>query len=458
MTALLLRARATALAAAVGGLLFLGGCAARTVAPPPVATPKFPEFVFPALEPGEEPALVARHQDAWQWLQAGQLGEAERGFGAVLRRRPQLAPAESGLGYVALARRDHAEAVARFDEALQHAPQYAPALVGRGQALLALGREGEALASLEAAAAADPSLELAGTIEVLRFRTAQDAVTAARQAAAEGRLDDARAAYERAIAGSPESAFLYRELGVVEGRAGRREASLQHLRKAAELDPADPRAHVLMGDALTAEGRHDEALRAYETAQTLEDTPELAARIADTRERMEFARLPQEFHAIPGAPEVSRAEVAAMLGVRLRDWLATRETRHGVLLTDIRGHWAAPSILAVVRAGLMEPLPNHTFQPAQRVRRAEFAHIAGRALDAIAERRAGAAQDWQAARLAITDVPPSHPSHAAVSRVVAAGILPLDGTAFHPARPLTGAELDAAVSRLDALAGPPPRR
>jgi tetratricopeptide (TPR) repeat protein len=458
MTRRLTRARGAALLATLAGLLVLGGCAARTAAPPPVVTPKFPQFVFPALEPGEEPALVARHQNAWQWLQAGQLGEAEREFGAVLRRRPQLAPAESGLGYVALARRDPDDALARFDAALQGAPGYAPALAGRGQALLALGRDAEALESFEAALAADPSLELGSTIEVLRFRTAQDFVTTARKAAADGRLDEARAAYEQAIAGSPESAFLYRELGVVEQRAGRLESSLQYLNKAAELDPADARVHVHIGDVLFAAGRHEEALRAYESANNLETTPELTEKIDAARERVEMARLPAEFHAIRSAPAVSRADVAAMLGLRMRAWFATIPPRQGVLLTDIRGHWAAPSILTVVRTGIMEPLPNHTFQPGQRVRRAEFAHIVSRVLDAIREQRPGAARDWQSASLAITDVPSSHPSHAAVSRAVAAGVLSLDGTEFHPARPLTGAELDAAVTRLDALAGSPPRR
>jgi tetratricopeptide (TPR) repeat protein len=458
MTTSSLRARGAALLGVVGGLLLLGGCAARTAVPPPVTAPRYPDFVFPALEAGEEPALVARHQNAWQWLQAGQLGEAEREFGAVLKRRPQLAPAESGLGYVALARREADEALARFDEALQLAPGYAPALVGRGQALLALGRNAEALESLEAAAAADPSLDLAASIEVLRFRGAQDFVTTARQAAADGRLDEARAAYERAIAGSPESAFLYRELGVVEQRAGNREASLQHLRRAAELDPADARAHALIGDALAAEGRHEEALGAYEAAQNLDAAPELAAKIADVRERAELARLPPEFHAIATSPEVSRADVAAMLALRMREWFGSLEKRQGVLLTDVRGHWATPSILTAVRAGVMEPLPNHTFQPAQRVRRADFAQVASRVLELIAERRPGSAGGWLSARLAITDVPPSHPSHPAISRVVAAGVLALDGTAFHPARALTGAQLEAAVVRLNTLAGSPARR
>ncbi len=49
-------------------------------------------------------------------------------------------------------------------------------------------------------------------------------------------LDDARRAYERAISLSPDSAFLHRELGQVEKRAGNADQALEHLRRALELD------------------------------------------------------------------------------------------------------------------------------------------------------------------------------------------------------------------------------
>ena len=122
-------------------------------------------------------------REAWLWLQAGDLRTAERKFTVILKRLPEFAPAETGLGYVLLARRQPDQAVDRFGAALKHAPAYAPALAGRAQAQLALGRNDEALASLEAAAAADPSLDLGPRIEVLRFRSAEDRIGAARRAA-----------------------------------------------------------------------------------------------------------------------------------------------------------------------------------------------------------------------------------------------------------------------------------
>ena len=96
-----------------------------------------------------------------------------------------------------------------------------PALVGRGQALLELQRDAEALASFEAALAADPSLtELRGRVDVLRFRATQAMLARAKAAVDAGRIDEARAIYQQAIAASPDSAFLYRELAAVEQRAG----------------------------------------------------------------------------------------------------------------------------------------------------------------------------------------------------------------------------------------------
>jgi tetratricopeptide (TPR) repeat protein len=440
-------------AVAVGLLAVLTACAARLAPPPPVSTPKFPDFVFPVAAGQVDVATAERHRAAWQWLQAGDLRTAEREFSAILKRRPQFAPAESGLGYVQLARREPDDALERFSAALAHVPSYAPALAGRAQALLALGRDAEALASLEAAAAADPSLDLGPRIEVLRFRGTEAKIAAARRAAEQGRLDESRAAYEQAIALSPESAFLQRELAAVEERAGALPRAAEHLRKAIALDASDVRAHVQLGDVLMASGEYEAAAGAYAAAQALDAGPEVAAKLDVARDRAELARLPPAYHAIASLPEVTRGDVAAVLGVRLAGLLASAREGQGLLVTDVRTHWAAPWILAVVRAGVMEPLPNHTFQPQQRVRRVDLAQIASRVLALVAVRRPASASEWQSARVQASDVPPTHPTYPAVSQVVAAGVLPLADGTFAPARPVSGAELTAAADRLEALAG-----
>jgi tetratricopeptide (TPR) repeat protein len=443
--------------ALVAWLGTIAACAAKTAPPPPVGTaPSFPDFVFPAPGADLDAATAGRQRAAWAWLQSGDLRTAEREFNAILNRRPQFAPAESGLGYVLLARRQPDDAFGRFNSALKHAPAYAPALAGRAQALLALGRDAEALANLEAAAAADPSLDLGPRIEVLRFRSAEDRIAAARRAAEQGHLDEARAAYAQAIAQSPESAFLFRELAAVDQRAGQIAPAIEHVQRALSLDPSDAKAQVLLGDLRAGQSDYQSAAAAYAAAQAIDANPEVAAKLDDVRRRAAVARLPAEYHAIPGLAEVTRGDVAAVLGVTLASLLGPAGDRPGVLVTDVRTHWASTWIIAVVRAGVMEPLPNHTFQPQQPVRRVDLAQIVGRVLALIAARRPAAGAEWQAARVKMADLSPSHPTYPAASQAVAAGVLPLAGDAFQPARPVSGAELVGAADRLALLASAGP--
>jgi tetratricopeptide (TPR) repeat protein len=444
-----LRLAATALALA--GLLFAAGCAARRVPPPLVTTPLYPDFVYPSIAGPEQATFGDAQRGAWSWLQSGDLRMAEREFSGLLKKRPQFAPAETGLGYVDLARKQPDHALARFDTALTHSAAYAPALAGRAEALVALDRPADALASYEAAAAADPGLDLGARIAVLRARGAGDAVGEARRAAAGGRLDEARAAYERAIAASPDSAFLYRELGAVEAKAGHDARALELARQAASLDPGDARAHVLAGDVLVKGSRFEEAAAEYQKAQAIEASPGTDRKLADARDRAELAKLPPEYQAIATAPEVTRGDVAAVLGVRLAPVLATVPARSGLLLTDIRTHWAASWILSVVRSGVMEPFPNHTFQPRQRVRRADLAQIVARALGLAATRRGGAAP-WRTTPPRLADVPETHPLYPVIAEAVASGVLSAgpDGT-FQPSRVVTGPELMDAVTRLEPL-------
>ena len=47
-------------------------------------------------------------------------------------------------------------------------------------------------------------------------------------------------------------------------------------------------------------------------------------------------------------------------------------------MTDTRGYWAEPWITQVARAGVIEPFPNHTFQPRTLLRRADLATAVSR--------------------------------------------------------------------------------
>ena len=345
----------------------------------------------------------------WTFLQAGDLKNAEREFEMALKTTPMFYPAEIGLGYVELADRDSKAALGHFDRALERQAADPSALVGRGEANLGLNRQADALAAFEAAIAADPALtEIARRVEVLKFRVAEQRLADARAAAGAGRLDDAIRAYTTAIASSPGSAFLYRELAGVERQRGDATAALAHFRTALDLDPADAASLIGIGDVLEAGGDFDGATKAYTDAMAIEQSAAVQVKLDALRARAELARLPAQYREIDRAPQITRGELAALIGVRLAPLLQPDRRVDAEPITDVRGDWAASWILTVARAGVMEPFANHAFQPRTEVRRVDLAQAVERLLLRVAPLKPAAARAWESTRWPFPDLAPSH--------------------------------------------------
>jgi tetratricopeptide (TPR) repeat protein len=430
----------------------VAACAPKAVPLPLVTTPKFPEYSQPPvpLALAGSPA-ISGHERAWRFFQAGDLRNAEREMAAALKLTPTFYPIEAAAGYLELGRREPRAALDRFDRALALQGNYVSALVGRGEALVAMDREGEAIAAFGAALAVDPArTDLQRRVEVLRFRGLERDLATARAAAKSDRPDEARRAYQAAIASSPDSAFLYRELGAVERRAGGAESALVYFRKALELEPGDAGSLAQIGELLEARGDRDGALTAYNDSLRLEPSEAVEARRDALVARIELAKLPPEYRAIEGAAEVTRGDLAALIGVRLSDLVLSMRSREALVVTDVRPHWAEMWIQAVGRAGIIEPFANHTFQPHTLVNRADLAQAVNRVLARIGTPTLIAA--WQNTRPTFSDMASGHLAYSAASIAVAAGVMPVspDG-GFQPSRPVTGAEAIEAVERLQAM-------
>jgi tetratricopeptide (TPR) repeat protein len=439
---------------AVAALLgSLAACAPKVVPAPIVTAPKFPEFSQPPvpLLLAASPA-IAGFERGWRFLQAGDLRNAEREMAAALSVAPAFHPAEAALGYLNLARKDPKPALAHFDRALELQGDYISALIGRGQTLVVLERESEAIAAFGAALAVDPSRsELQRRIEVLRFRGLERDLAAARAAARSERPDEARRAYQAAIASSPDSAFLYRELGAVERQAGAADAALGYFRKAVELDPSDASSLAQIGELLEARGDQQGSLAAYARSLQLEPNDAVESRRDALLARLELAKLPAEYRAIDTAAEITRGDLAALIGVRLSALVQQMRAREPRVVVDALSHWAETWIMTVARAGIIEPFANHTLQPATLVRRADLAQAADRLLARIGT--AAQVSAWQNARAQFTDIGAGHLAYPAASAAVAAGVMAAaaDGS-FQPLRLVTGAEAIETIQRLQTMA------
>ncbi len=109
--------------------------------------------------------------------------------------------------------------------------------------------------------------------------------------------------------------------------------------------------------------------------------------------------------------------------------------------TDVRGHWAAPWILPVTQAGVMDVYPNHTFQPATRSGGPTWRASVSQLLAVISSERQIDLASWRSARPAFPDLPPTNVYYPSAALAVASGAMtPVEGERFAPTAPATGAE------------------
>jgi tetratricopeptide (TPR) repeat protein len=426
-----------------------GACAPKVTPPAAVGGLRYPDYVFPAPPENLGDARTrTRHEAAWSRLQNGDLSGAESGFAQVVKQQPAFYPSAVGLGYALLAQGKAKDALVRFDRAVGQAPRYGPALAGRGEALLSAGQRDAALAAFEAALAADATLpDLRRRIDALKFGRVQEHIAAAKKASDAGRFDDARDEYAAAIALSPDSAFLYRDLGLVELRRKNLQEAERNLRKALALDASDARAHVGLADVLEGRGNLDDAITVLERVYAIEPSDALKLRLDRLRERSHTSGLPADYAAIPRLSQVTRGDLAALVGVRLRAILSAAPSRSSAVATDVRGHWASRWIVEVIRAGVMDVFPNHTFQPKAVIRRSDLAQAASRVLTLTGTGPSRADRN----RVTVADVGQDHLSYADIAAAVASGLMNLDGGSFRPARAVTGQEAVDVVGRLERL-------
>jgi len=173
---------------------------------------------------GSSNAAVQAFNEGLTAQRDGDLGTARSKYGEAITADPTLGPAHVALAQVLFDQKQYAAAVESAERALELDTGRAEALRVKYQALRALGKKEEA----EAVAAELESVE--------------DAVASARRIYNEG-----------------GEAYQARDL----------ETALEKFQQAAELDPSLVDAHHAIATLQLAEGRHEEAARAAETALAL---------------------------------------------------------------------------------------------------------------------------------------------------------------------------------------------
>ena len=225
---------------------------ASAAAAQPSRTPPQPEL---------PPSSQERFEQGVGALKAGRLDEAEAAFQAVLASGGAVAYVYNNLGIVAQERGNHQQALLRFRQAVRLDPGYVAPRILLGASLLALGR-----------------------------------------------VDEARAALERAVKLAPKEPLARLQLARVEERAGRWPAAVAQYQALRELKPDDPETVYALGNAY---------LRLSEwSLGALRDLPDGKARLYQARGHslrvqgrpdLALAAFERAVQADPGLPEVHLA-------------------------------------------------------------------------------------------------------------------------------------------------------
>ncbi len=424
--------------------LFAAAGCARRLAP---SVPETEDYLFPTPAPGELSRDESRSLTrAWRDVLTGDVSSATRRLqklqrGGSMPRRS----VETALAYASLRAGRLDEAERGFAIALSRAPDFAPALAGAGSAAARQGRVDLALAFCRRALAAAPlDAVLRRRVAALKLQVTERHMTRAQAALQAGDLAAAASEYRAALDAAPEVTDVRLALAELLARQGDPMAAIAAL----AADPnGDRQVRLRLAALLVETQRFDNALDVYRGLLT-RDPADAAARSGESaaRERLETAAMPEEYRQIPDAPALTRADLAALLVVRVKA-LRRAGALQPEVAVDIAGSWAREQIAIALALEIMDVYPNHTFQPGAIVRRVDVARAAARVLDRLSWPRSAPPEP--------NDMPRSHLDYDAVQRVLGAGLMRLTTAgAFEPWRPVTGREALETVDSLARLIGP----
>jgi tetratricopeptide (TPR) repeat protein len=404
------------------------------------------DYVAPALRSKDVSADERRRlEGAWRDVLAGHSREAEAAYRKVLLARPALIPAETGLAYARLRGGRLREAAEGFALVLARRPDDLSAAVGGASAASRLGDPDGALRLYRRAQASHPDDPVVRRrLPEVKLQVTERRVAAAREAVAAGDLDQAADEYRAALDAAPEIAALRLELADLLAKRGDLGGAASVLRQ----DPAGDRQVLLrLGDLLDEQRDYKGALEAYR--RILDRDPrdaEAQRRALETRGALDLSAMPEEFQKIPAATRVTRADLAALVSVRVTA-LGRAKAGDPEVAVDIAGSWAREHILKALSFDILPVYPNHTFQPGATVRRGDLARAVARILDLVR---------WPTSSPpAISDMTRNNLLYDSASRAVSAGLMDLTSVGgFEPWRPVSGREALDVIEALTRLVGP----
>jgi tetratricopeptide (TPR) repeat protein len=205
----------------------------------------------------KNPACAMAHYNLGKlYLQRGRYAEAEKHLAESVAIRPDLADGHSEWARLCQEQGRYDDAMRHIADALRIDPHHAPSLLSYGVALAEQGKSVEAIQKFNELLQLNPNNALAcynmGLVYV--------------------RLDNTEEAVRfltRAVEADPGLAVAYADLGRLQLRQGRIREAVEILSRGLALRPRDSHYRDLLGQALRAAGRFDDAADQFREAERL---------------------------------------------------------------------------------------------------------------------------------------------------------------------------------------------
>ena len=307
-----------------------------------------------AIDANDVPAQVYLAQ---VYLLQGELDKSRVLFAKAMANPDAKAAALTGLGKVALARKDYPEAARDLEQALALAPGAARLFNPLAMAYRGMGDSAKAEVTLKqfSTSGLEPGFP-DPVVDILADQVVAPHVLISRgkRAARTGRFDLAERAFRRAVEFDPTNADAAANLGISLANLGRTEEAQKRLEEATTLGGSDAMAQFSLGVVYDRQGRDADAMRLYESA--IHSDPRLQqaiAYLADAKLRTgqgaEAAALYES--ALAGAPGSSRFLFShAMASIRAGHNVPARKSLEAALARDAENPVVANALVRVLSA------------------------------------------------------------------------------------------------------------
>lgn len=425
------------------GLAGLWAC--TTYQPPP------PSFYIGEIPPAFAARLSLderiQAEDAWRSLREGNAGKAEKILSRFTVENPLYYP---GMGYAAYLRQDIPGAERYFLAAVEAFPELLLGHVGLAEIYLETDRGDLAFTELREVLKSDPEHHWARPqFERIRERKTAEALSAARSLSAGGDTEGAASAYLKTLYYSPKLKEAHLALAGIYNTREQPQDALVHLKAILNIEPDDVETLLLYGETLIKAGEPAAALEMYERVLEISpDSSQARQKAESLKNQLGIFELPSQYDTISTVAEVTKEQMAALLGVNLKDHLVPPPGNPPIII-DISTSWASRFILKIAALGILDVYPNHTFQPTKVIHRGEMAEILFRVVDRLQRSGHRFIQHLPPDRIQIADVTPEHFYYRPIIMMISYDIMSLSqGRMFHPDRPVSGRE---AIQLIDII-------